>query len=111
MSGELELIQYLGKFTNDPLGFVKVVFPWEKPGTVLAQRKGPEPWQREVLESIGRRSLNPDAAIREATVSGNGVGKTALVCWLILWAITTFEDTRGVVTANTETQLKTKTWA
>ena len=111
MSTPLELIQFFGKYTNDPLGFVMTAFPWEKHGTVLAQRKGPEPWQREVLESIGRRSLNPDAAIREATVSGNGVGKTALVCWLILWAITTFEDTRGVVTANTETQLKTKTWA
>ncbi len=36
---------------------------------------------------------------------------SALVAWLILWALSTFEDTKGVVTANTETQLKTKTWA
>jgi hypothetical protein len=36
---------------------------------------------------------------------------SAEVSWLILWAISTFEDTRGVVTANTEGQLKTKTWA
>jgi hypothetical protein len=34
-----------------------------------------------------------------------------LVAWIILWAISTETDTRGVVTANTETQLKTKTWA
>jgi len=34
-----------------------------------------------------------------------------LVSWILLWAISTFEDTKGVVTANTETQLKTKTWA
>lgn len=107
----IELIQYFGQFRNNPLGFVIAAFPWETKHTILEKRKGPEPWQREILESIGRRCLTPDAAIREATVSGNGVGKTALVCWIILWAITTFEDTRGVVTANTETQLRTKTWA
>lgn len=33
------------------------------------------------------------------------------VSWLILWAISTFPDTRGVVTANTEDQLRKKTWA
>jgi hypothetical protein len=50
-------------------------------------------------------------AVQIAVASGHGVGKSCLVAWIILWAISTFEDTRGVVTANTETQLKTKTWA
>lgn len=36
---------------------------------------------------------------------------SALVAWLILWAMTTHEDTRGVITANTDGQLKSKTWA
>jgi len=36
---------------------------------------------------------------------------SALVSWIILWALSTHEDTKGVVTANTEVQLKTKTWA
>ena len=36
---------------------------------------------------------------------------SALVSWIILWAMSTKADTKGVVTANTETQLKTKTWA
>lgn len=35
---------------------------------------------------------------------------SALVAWLVLWGISTFEDTRGIVTANTDTQLRTKTW-
>jgi len=35
---------------------------------------------------------------------------SSLVAWIIIWAISTCRDTRGVVTANTETQLKTKTW-
>jgi hypothetical protein len=36
---------------------------------------------------------------------------TVFVAWIILWALSTKKDTVGVVTANTETQLKTKTWA
>ena len=48
--------------------------------------------------------------MRLAVTSGHGVGKSALVSWIIIWAISTCPDTRGVVTANTETQLKTKTW-
>jgi len=35
---------------------------------------------------------------------------SALVAWIVWWAFSTFPDTRGVVTANTENQLKTKTW-
>ena len=45
-----------------------------------------------------------------AVASGHGVGKSALVAWIILWALSTLPDTRGVVTANTEGQLRTKTW-
>jgi len=105
-----QLIDDLASFSSDPLGFVLWAFPWGEPGSVLANRTGPEPWQRELLESIGN-GLPIDAAIRQATTSGNGVGKSATVAWIILWAHSTFEDTKGVVTANTETQLKTKTWA
>ena len=57
------------------------------------------------------QGMDRNEAIQIAAASGHGVGKSTLVAWIILWAISTFEDTRGVVTANTETQLKTKTWA
>jgi len=36
---------------------------------------------------------------------------SALVAWIIEWGMATRVDTKGVVTANTENQLKTKTWA
>ncbi|WP_368667183.1 hypothetical protein, partial [Anoxybacillus sp. MB8] len=49
--------------------------------------------------------------IRQAVGSGHGIGKSALVAMLIKWAFDTFEDARGVVTANTDNQLRTKTWA
>jgi hypothetical protein len=32
------------------------------------------------------------------------------VSWIVLWALSTVRDTRGIVTANTEGQLRTKTW-
>jgi hypothetical protein len=89
-------------------------FPWGKPGTALAGDAGPEPWQREILEKIGRdlheRGTSPGEAVRLAVASGHGIGKSALVAWIILWAMSTVKDTRGVVTANTEGQLRTKTW-
>lgn len=108
------LISELGSVSRDPVRFVAQFFPWGVKGSELESFKGPEPWQLRVLAHI-RDMLLAGASINEAiqiaVASGHGVGKSTLVSWIILWAISTFEDTRGVVTANTETQLKTKTWA
>lgn len=103
-----ELIIAIGRYSNDPLGFVENCFEWET--GELRNHKGPEPWQRDLLMAIGQGLLTPQDAIQIATTSGHGVGKSALVSWIILWAMSTFEDTVGVVTANTENQLRTKTW-
>src|SRR5215831_4879465 len=107
---EQQLIAWLASVSNNPLAFVMGAFPWGVPNTRLEHERGPEPWQHEILELI-RKGLPIDKAIRLAVASGHGVGKTALVAWIILWGLTTLSDTKGVVTANTETQLKTKTWA
>jgi hypothetical protein len=85
-------------------------FPWGQEGSRLATAKGPEKWQVEILEKIRTGLVSLNEAIQLAAASGHGVGKSALVSWLILWGMSTFPNTRGVVTANTETQLKTKTW-
>jgi len=100
----------IGKFRRDPLGFVRYAFPWGQAGTALAHEAGPEPWQCEVLEQLGQGLMSPEEATRLGVASGHGIGKSALVAWIILWAMSTVEDTRGVVTANTEGQLRTKTW-
>lgn len=105
-----DLIRWLASCASDPLAFVLGAFPWGEPGTRLAKFQGPEPWQREILSRI-RDGLPLPRAIQLATASGHGVGKSALVAWILIWSISTKPDTRGVVTANTETQLKTKTWA
>jgi hypothetical protein len=104
-----ELHDAVMSFEHDPLGFVLFAFPWGEPGP-LADDTGPEPWQRDLLSRIGKGLLSPDMAVREAVASGHGIGKSALVAWIILWALSTMPDTRGVVTANTEGQLRTKTW-
>lgn len=108
---EDELITAVGSFAKDPLGFVMFAFPWGEVGTDLEHESGPDLWQIGILESLGSGLINLEEAIQLAVASGHGIGKSALVSWIILWAMSTMEDTKGVVTANTETQLKTKTWA
>jgi len=105
-----DLTSDLGELSRDPYRFVLWAFPWLEDGTELAKIAGPEPWQADVLKAIRDGLLTADQAIQLATSSGHGIGKSALVSWIILWAISTMPDTRGVVTANTENQLRTKTW-
>lgn len=122
---EAKLSEYVGSFYSDPYGFVMAVFPWGEPllpdGSLnpLASKAGPEPWQREMLEAIGRHieennvllSMGLDPMVwRSAVASGHGVGKSALVAWLHYFFMSTRKRTRGVTTASTQFQLEDKTW-
>jgi hypothetical protein len=96
---------WLADTAADPVTFVEEAFPW---GTgELAASTGPESWQQSVLEYV-RDGLPVGKAIQIAVASGHGIGKTALICWLILWGIATCPDSRGVVTAATEPMLTTR---
>lgn len=109
-----ELLDGLARYRHDPLGFVRWAFPWGEKNTSLEEMDGPEEWQCEQLKRIGARlrAAGPEGCVIEEDVSsGHGIGKSAMVSWMILWAIATSTDTRGVVTANTDSQLRTKTWA
>lgn len=110
---QTELVEDMTSFRDDPLGYVLYAFPWGEPGGPLARHKL-RTWQREVLDGIGQRlragAVDAGEVIREAVASGHGIGKSALVAMIVMWAMDTREDTRGVVTANTDTQLRTKTW-
>jgi len=102
------LMDHVAQFYDDPLGFVHYIFPWgEGP---LAGEDGPEAWQADILAEIGRATLTSRESVRVAVASGHGIGKTALVSWIILWFISTRAHPQIVVTANTQTQLTTKTW-
>ncbi len=101
------IVKQLARLSKDPYAFVLAAFPWGV--GELHDYKEPEAWQTEFLQGI-RDGLNPDEVMQKARASGHDIGKSALVAWLILWAISTKEGTRGTVTANTDTQLRTKTW-
>ena len=100
---------------DDPEMFVLFAFPWGQADTPLAKYKGPRMWQRMVLRDIkehiarNRGQVDMDA-LREAVSSGRGIGKSALVSWLILWMLTTRIGASVVVSANSEAQLRSVTW-
>ena len=98
----------MARCSKDPLRFVQFAFPWGE--GELADHQGPDDWQVDLLKAIRDGLITAQTAVQIAVASGHGIGKSAFVAWIILWAISTFEDTRGVVTANTDTQLRTKTW-
>jgi hypothetical protein len=104
-----KIAEHLHQYERDPLGFVMDVFPWGQEGTSLHGQDGPDKWQIQVLVTISQ-CLSWDEALQIAISSGHGVGKSALVSWVILWGISTRVGTKGVVTANTDNQLRTKTW-
>lgn len=114
---DFELAEDMGRFFDDPLGWVMYAFPWGVKGTDLEHYDGPDEWQREVLEEWGERikendfnGVTPVDAVQMSVSSGHGIGKSALSSWIILFIMSTRPNSKGVVTANTGEQLKTKTW-
>jgi hypothetical protein len=109
------LIELAFECTLDPYKFVMAAFPWGEPGD-LVNDKGPRQWQREVLQEIGERlraGYAPGSALMpmlKAIATGHGVGKSALMAWIGLWGLTTCQDAKVMLTANTEAQIRTKTW-
>ncbi|GHV57738.1 terminase [Deltaproteobacteria bacterium] len=106
---EQQLIEDIKGFAGRPLDFVRYAFRWGRGD--LAGQTGPDDWQAELLTELGRQLETGEKNPRFAVASGHGVGKSALVAWLILWAMSTRPHLAGMVTANTLGQLKDKTWA
>ena len=101
---------------NDPLKFVMWLFPWGQKNTPLENFAGPRKWQREVLKELADHIRDNDGRIdfetlRMAVSSGRGIGKSALVSWLVIWMLTTRIGSTTIVSANSETQLRAVTWA
>lgn len=124
------LAEDMARFYDDPLGFVLYAYEWgEDPALRVARlgspwdlvydmEYGPDEWACEFLDELGQqvRARGFDGqtavpAIRMATSSGHGIGKSALTAWLVNWIMSTRPHAKGVVTANTAEQLASKTWA
>ncbi|WP_066807155.1 terminase [Sphingomonas asaccharolytica] len=103
------LVKRLQGFKYDPRGYAEYIFPW---GSPILPAPGLREWQGECLDYIGSRLRNPATRyhpIRLAVASGHGVGKSAEISIIAKWAMDCFADARVVITANTESQLLTKT--
>ena len=131
MAADDYLAEELARGYSDPLRFVLWAFPWgDLPETKLVElpepwaskypgcKYGPDRWACEFLDDIGRqvRERNFDGRhavdpIKMAVASGHGIGKSAITAWIVCWIMATRPNCKGVVTANTASQLETKTWA
>ena len=82
------------RIKDDPLNFVMLTFPWGVKGTPLENFKGPRKWQRDVLQDIAehikaKKGQMDYAVLQEAISSGRGIGKSALVSWIVIWMLST----------------------
>ena len=105
------LADEIEQYADDPVGFVRDAYAWGE--GQLSKHQGPRQWQTEILQSIGDHLSNEATRctpLRLAVTSGHGIGKSALIGMVVDWAMSTCAETRCVVTANTEGQLRTKTW-
>jgi hypothetical protein len=105
---EDELRQTIAGFRHDPLGFVQFAFPWGVKDGPLAHQIGPMQWQAEELIAWGNTVRSASKKGRHATASGKGIGKSCTIAMGALWALATFPDTKVLLTAGTEPQLRTK---
>jgi hypothetical protein len=105
-----ELIADFGTMSDDPLSCALYSFDWGVGD--LQNYAGPKTWQADIMTDI-RDHLHSDdrfTPLLIAVASGHGIGKSALIGMLQHWAMSTMENTRIVLTANTGQQLDTKTW-
>jgi hypothetical protein len=104
------------QYKDNPLAFVLYTFPWGVKGTPLEHFSGPRKWQREVLQQIGDHIKQNKGkldfnTLRHAVSSGRGIGKSALVSWIVIWMLSTRIGSTTIVSANSESQLRSITWA
>lgn len=112
---DLVIAEDCAAYHYDPYNWVLWAFDWGV--GELAGFDGPDQWQKELLiewgEAMKRNrfdGVTPVPSYDKSVSSGHGIGKSALVSWIILFIMSTRPFAKGIVTANTAEQLRTKTW-
>jgi len=121
-----------GRYWDDPLGWIMFAFNWSgdkslqvcklpSPWNLIYDSEyGPDAWLCEMCDRIQAKVRannfdphNPIPAdpVREAAASGHGIGKSAGTGMLVNWIMSTRPKAQGTVTATTNDQLRSKTWA
>lgn len=120
VANEQELIEKLMEFKYDPEGFALYAYPWGQANTPLANLDGPRTWQRDLFRRVSdhlmldiekQRIGLPPSPLYLSISSGRGVGKSAGLSMLNDWMMSCWIGATGIVTANTETQLRSRTMA
>lgn len=105
-----EIIELAAEAQFDPNAWADVAYDWGNGD--LADYAGPRAWQRDINSIIRDHLANPATRFQPlqiAVASGHGIGKSAQMGMLSNWAMSCWPDAKVVITANTETQLRTKT--
>jgi len=104
---------------DNPLNFVMYAFPWGQKNTPLANRKGPNQWQKEELLRLGAHIKEnkarmargePPTVFKMAVASGRGIGKSAFVAMVTIWFLSCIPGGSAIISANTDSQLTSKTF-
>jgi len=107
---DLDIINQAALSQFDPLSWAN--FAWDWGYGELKGLTGPREWQADIFTEIKNHLANPESRyqpLQIAVSSGHGIGKSAGMGMISNWAMSCFDDARIVTTANTDTQLKTKT--
>lgn len=116
-SQETEILTQILALKDDPVGFAHYAYNWGAPGTPFEH--GLRPWQLEDLKRLGEHVREqvfrhdnglPLKVWKEARSSGRGPGKSAKLGIIAHWHMSTRIGAPTIVTANTEAQLRGKTF-
>lgn len=110
MTPEEEIIQLAADCDKDPLRWSELAYDWGV--GELEEYDGPRAWQREAFAQIRDHLQDPATRFQPlmlARASGHGIGKSAFIGMVTNWALSTCDDCKVVITANTDNQLRTKT--
>lgn len=119
LAHEIEILTQILAFKNDPVRHLFYAYPWGRAGTPFEQFTGPRDWQLKEMDALGRHvQANvfaqdnglPQEIFREAVSSGRGPGKTAFFGMAAHWHAGTHIGSTTIISANTETQLRTRTF-
>ena len=75
-SDEDRLVRLMARCRHDPLGFVKIAYPWKT--EAVSSSDGPRIWQADILNIIGKHLQNKETRFKPlmlAVASGHGIGK------------------------------------
>lgn len=99
------------RWKKSPLDFIKDVWGLtpERDNSKFIKYKNITWQQEDVLKAI-EDSVAGKGSKRISIRAGRGVGKTAMVAWIILWALFTHKDSQLACTAPTITTLQDALW-